>query len=442
MCRVSVVIPVYNVEKWLPACLDSVLSQTLRDIEVICVDDASPDGSGAIMDAYVAKDSRVQAVHLSENHMQGYARNRGLERAKGEYVYFLDSDDMIEPDSLRLLAAAADADALDAVFFDSRVFFENPELMQTRAFYEPVRHGKYEDRVYTGREMYRAFWEQDDWNVYVQRTFWRRDFLIGNRLFFPEPHVEHEDELFAFEAILKARRARYLPVNLFVYRIRENSVMTRGSKPKDFFGYFIVFCSMIGFLRENGLDRDEACAGNAVHIYEVMMSHYPTFLSDPDPDAWFAGHEDERLYTLFSWLQVSQETLRRRYASPVPDPLPISAGEPPDLWAPVRPFERLYLYGAGRMAEAAFRRLLLGGLVIEGFLVSDKAENPDRLHGFPVYGIDDVRPEEGAAVIVALRRSLHDEISRMLRARGWTHFLYANAKLREPRTEEPEEDGA
>ncbi len=443
MCKVSVIIPVYNVEKWLGACLDSVLAQTLTELEVICVDDASPDGSGAIMDAYAARDRRIRNIHLAENHMQGYARNRGLKASRGKYVYFLDSDDMIEPDAMETLYAAAEKESLDAVFFDSRMLVEDPEIARTRYYYEPARHGRYEDDVYTGPELYRAFWRQGDWNVYVQRTFWRRDFLLENGLFFPEPHIEHEDELFVFEAILTAQRARYLRRDLFIYRIRANSVMTRGSHPKDFFGYFVIFHRIVDFLRSHGLQHDDECVGNAVHIYEVMMNHYPTFMQDPDPEGWFSGRDDEALFTFFCWTQAARETLRRRYSGQESQPSPLVATpheEPEDLWTPVRSFRKLYLYGAGRMAEAAFRRLLLGGLVIEGFIVTDKQGNPDRLHGFPVYAADELELPGDAAVIVALHRALHEEISRALTARGWRHFLYANANLTTPDGQEQSGD--
>ena len=76
MTKVSIIIPVYNVEQYLPACLDSVLTQTLQDLEVICVDDASPDNSPAILDAYAEKDSRVKVIHLKRNSQQAFARNR------------------------------------------------------------------------------------------------------------------------------------------------------------------------------------------------------------------------------------------------------------------------------------------------------------------------------------------------------------------------------
>ena len=96
MPKVSVVVPIYGVEKYLRECVDSILAQTLKDIEVILVDDGSPDGCSAIVDEYAAKDPRVVAVH-QPNGGYGRAVNNGIELAKGEYIGIVESDDWIEP---------------------------------------------------------------------------------------------------------------------------------------------------------------------------------------------------------------------------------------------------------------------------------------------------------------------------------------------------------
>lgn len=97
--KVSVIIPVYNVEPYLSACLDSVCHQTLRDIEIICINDGSTDRSLDILQCYAERDSRIQ-VYSQENRGPGEARNAGIYRAHGEYIQFVDSDDMLEPDAL------------------------------------------------------------------------------------------------------------------------------------------------------------------------------------------------------------------------------------------------------------------------------------------------------------------------------------------------------
>lgn len=102
--RFSVIVPAYMVQAYLHECLESVLEQPFTDLELIAIDDCSPDGSGTIIDEFAAWDPRVRAVHLTENVGLGRARNAGLERATGDYVIFLDSDDSLAPDALHAIS--------------------------------------------------------------------------------------------------------------------------------------------------------------------------------------------------------------------------------------------------------------------------------------------------------------------------------------------------
>ena len=106
MPEISVIVPVYKAEDYLHACVDSILSQTVSDFELILVDDGSPDGCGTICDDYAARDSRVRVIH-QENQGQAAARNRALAVAKGEWVCFVDSDDAVHPRMLERLGQAA-----------------------------------------------------------------------------------------------------------------------------------------------------------------------------------------------------------------------------------------------------------------------------------------------------------------------------------------------
>ncbi|MDU6522389.1 glycosyltransferase family 2 protein [Enterococcus devriesei] len=102
MCEISIIVPVYNVEKYLNKCVDSILNQTFKDFEVILVDDGSPDNSGAICDQYAQKDSRVKVIHKKNGGLSD-ARNAGIEAAQGKYLGFIDSDDYIADDMYELL---------------------------------------------------------------------------------------------------------------------------------------------------------------------------------------------------------------------------------------------------------------------------------------------------------------------------------------------------
>lgn len=121
MVKVSVLVAVYNAEPYLRQCLDSLVGQTLREIQVICVDDASTDGSWVILQEYARKDTRVEIIHLEKNGGQAKARNIALQKAMGAYVCFLDSDDWFAPDSLETVLRAFDRDEeIDSVLFRCR----------------------------------------------------------------------------------------------------------------------------------------------------------------------------------------------------------------------------------------------------------------------------------------------------------------------------------
>ena len=130
MPKVSVLVAVYNSSRYLTQCLDSLLSQTLRDIEVICIDDASTDDSYEILTSYASRDSRIRLLRNTVNIGQALSRNRGIDIALGQYTCFLDSDDWFSPDTLHLAVSAIDADpSTDCVLF--RLRLHHPDSTET-----------------------------------------------------------------------------------------------------------------------------------------------------------------------------------------------------------------------------------------------------------------------------------------------------------------------
>ena len=409
--RVSVIVPVYGVEKYLPACLDSVLGQTLREIEVICVDDASPDGCGRILDEYAARDARVKPVHLAENRRQGYGRNLGMEMAAGKYVYMMDPDDMIRKDALEELYRFAENDRLDGVFFDSDVIFEEERF---RAMdYEPGRKGTYEKRVYTGLELFEAFYAAGDWGVYVWRQFWNLAYLREKKIVFPAG-VEHEDESFSVEATVLADRVRHLGSPLAIHRYRAESVMTRAKTPRDFHGYYINFRELALFAQEHGI-RSEAYEDNLAHMYDLAQMYFPLFQKENEPERWFRDPVLLEEYRVYEAGQRSAQILARKLR---------------DAWAPLGRYEHIWLYGAGAIA----RRILGHGdrlvLRVEGLLVSSAEGNPESLGGCPVREIAGWAPEENTAVVLAVSPRLQGEILPRLRGKRCSVYTYDKGTLR------------
>ena len=411
--KVSVIIPVYNVEKYLAECLDSVLAQTLEEIEIICIDDASPDGCPAILDRYAAGDTRISVIHLDQNRGQGYGRNLGLAKARGEYVYFLDSDDMITPRAMEELYAKAGAGDLDGIFFDSEVIFDEESLVKRYASYPAVRCGKYPGHPVTGQELFELFIEQNEWTSYIQRQFWRREFLLEEKIENPV-RAEHEDEVFAFKAILAARRVKYIKDRYFIRRYRRDSVMTVKPAPKNFHGYLTGFYFMERFVRERGI-KSEAADRNMARLYEKMVRYYREMSGEYDLDSEMetlnAGMPDV-LTELYHFFAESQKSWLHYGA--------LSAY----LLEKASQSSHIYIYGAGRLAEQVYLSLEMKGYIIDGFIVTKKEGNPSAFHGRPVTELKETPRPEGALVIIAVTDGYREEISEALERSGWEYMFF------------------
>lgn len=163
----TVIIPAYNAEKYLPQCLDSVIGQTLKDIEVICVDDGSTDGSASVLQAYAQKDSRI-SVLTQGNSGQSAARNRALEKAKGAYVQFLDADDWLDPDCCRVLSGQAAAGKLDMLSMAALTIYRTDFLRANNLRFEEGL--KFEDCLFFKQALFAA----DRVGVNRQAFYFRR----------------------------------------------------------------------------------------------------------------------------------------------------------------------------------------------------------------------------------------------------------------------------
>lgn len=229
MCKIktSVIIPVYNTEKYIDECLQSVLSQTQKEYEIIAVDDGSVDNSLELLRQYERNYTNIQ-VYTQENQRQGAARNKGISHARGEYIYFLDSDDTIDPETLEECYACGVKNDLDIVLFDSKVILEEgipedfrPDSFDRRDVIQDV------DRVYSGKEFLKCYMEKDPDTVSPCMMYISRKFLHENSFDFME-RVLYEDEEFRFNLMQKAKRIMYLPKLYYNRRYRSDSTMTVG----------------------------------------------------------------------------------------------------------------------------------------------------------------------------------------------------------------------
>lgn len=257
---VSIVIPVYNVEKYLAECVDSVLAQTYKNYEIILVDDGSTDAGGAMCDAYAQKDPRIRVIHQANGGLSA-ARNTGLKAAQGQYVYFLDSDDSIEKQTLEHLTALAEREKADVVFFDGYVFFDECEEDNSVSRY--IRKETYSTQK--GRDMLLALLRQEEYRTAVPLMLFRRDFLEGNQLRFLEG-VIHEDELFTFQVYNADGRVAHCHEQLYARRVRPASIMTASGSMRRYDSMLRIYLVL------SGMYRSGDAAGEAARRYLIRSA--------------------------------------------------------------------------------------------------------------------------------------------------------------------------
>lgn len=272
---ISVIIPIYNTAEYLAACLDSVLQQSFLQIEVICVDDGSTDASLAVAEHLGGKDSRITI--LTQKHFGvSVARNNGLSIARGKYVYFIDSDDILLTNALETLFAKAEAEALDILYFNTECFTEDmndEKMMREKTAYYKRKHA-YPD-IYRGEDMLYLFLSRREFLASVCLQLLRRDFLQRKRIAF-YPGIIHQDELFSFTVILQAKRTGYVDARFYRRRLRKGSIMTSGLSFASAYGCFICFLEMEKLLSSLVLSEqnEQAAWENAVRLLKISADRY------------------------------------------------------------------------------------------------------------------------------------------------------------------------
>ena len=232
--KVSVVIPVYNVENYLEECLDSVVNQTLNDIEIFCVNDGSTDDSLAILNDYAKSDERIKVLS-KENGGQGSARNLGMKNSGGEFIYFLDSDDYMSSDMLEELYH-------NAIFNDSDIVISKiARFNNDSSEIDFSRPGFDFENIFDDVNFNNFSFRYNDAKKYVLNSsfapwmkLYKRDFIVRNDFRFVE-NLAFEDVLFHVQTFLKAKNISFSPNYFYYYRNNPNSTMNTSENGFDIF---------------------------------------------------------------------------------------------------------------------------------------------------------------------------------------------------------------
>ncbi|MCM1182617.1 MAG: glycosyltransferase [Roseburia sp.] len=378
MAKVSVVIPIYNVEKYVEQCIESVINQTLNDIEIICVDDGSTDASGTIADRYGQKDSRIKVIH-KKNAGYGSAVNLGISMASGEYIGIVESDDFIESNMYERLCEVIENNSLDYVKCS---YYE----------YSDTHRAAHEEQPGCDYGVVYSEYENMD-KLFLTKSIWaglyRKSFLADKGIWLLETAgASYQDTGFWFKVCVSAHRGMLIKDAFVNYRLDNDNSSVKSSQK--------VFCicdeieECRRYLKNSGLRKDIILPYLSIYMYKCYQ--------------WNIGRIDETYLEEF-FIKTSAEM---KWASEIlqfcREPLTISEWENMNIWA-VAPQtcyrmllndkivrrnataygkmlkqyiceKRLYIYGAGKVGRRieAFINKLNPDCQIE-FIVSDLTGN-------------------------------------------------------------------
>lgn len=257
---ISVIVPVYKVEKYLPYCMDSLFNQEYENLEIILVDDGSPDNCPALCDEYAAKDSRVRVIH-KENGGLASARNAGLDCCKGDYIAFLDSDDFIEPETYSEMMAFSQKEGLDIVCCEISRVQKGKEIERYR-FYDTgtVKSG----REITGEVLLDKIGSQVVKGLYKKMCWENVRFPLG---------MLYEDIPTTFKAFAKAKKVGFIAEPYYLYRENDTGISLT-PKPIKPYHQFLGFKEHYDYSVKEYPEVMEKCLAKAAMYAISTCFHY------------------------------------------------------------------------------------------------------------------------------------------------------------------------
>lgn len=209
---VSVIIPVFNAEKYIGVCLDSMIAQTMQSMEVLCVNDGSTDNTLSILDEYVAKDPRIKVI-TQKNGRSAAARNKGLEEAQGTYIMFCDSDDLYAPETCQAMYDCMEKHQVDFAMYNTLVKYSDGKVTQP-AHYFVLPEGKYDLDTEVKFQT----------NIYVWNKIFKKSLIDQYGMRYPVGH-QSDDDAFVYQYLMVAKTAYFLNRNFYTRLMHEDSIM-------------------------------------------------------------------------------------------------------------------------------------------------------------------------------------------------------------------------
>lgn len=396
--KFSIIIPVYNVELYLKDCLESILAQSYDDYEIICINDASTDHSLEILYDYAMRSKKIKLINNPVNSGLSFSRNCGIRSALGEYILFVDSDDMMCPGALKTLSDETGRVETDIIYFNMKI---KNEGQWAKAQAKQLRIQCKYDGIYTGQELFVKLYQNKQIIVEAWRQLLSKKFIDDNQLYFYEG-ILHEDSLFSLVCAMKAQKVLYINQELYIYRRRDGSIMSRMNVHR-MESCFIVFMELWKFWQNNVFPEDvnEAYGGYLKALYE-NFNNMRCYFSETCTLS-LGGPAEQFMFTLmpsysppyFKYAHLSKAQLNH-----------------------IKAAEKVIVYGAGKFGIEIIHLLRLENINIDAVVVSNKDINPDKILGIGIRQIDELSELEHAAIIAAVSEKNKEGIADKLKQLG------------------------
>lgn len=433
MPLVSVLVPVYNMKRYLPECLESLVNQTLEDIEIVCINDGSTDDSLDILRKYARRDHRIKIIDKG-NTGYGHTMNVGVQVAKGDYIGILESDDFADGkmfETLYRVASHFDADLVKSNYWEYR---DNESR-----FVRLLEDGPYGKVLKPRHDLVRAFiFKPTIWSA-----IYKREFLLKNAISFNEtPGASFQDTSFNFKVLACAERAVLVETAYVHYRQDNETSSVNGSDKVycvvDEYKKCAAFLETRPELKEQLEYLLPALKWNTYQWnyrrisfsvkYEFLekMVYYFHELWDSGsirPSYWYYKvHLDDLMR-----IMLDRDTFLHEVYCRFQKKVLFEAG----LKYEFQHNRKMYLYGAGKIGCEIASYLRKCEMDFDGFIVADKENNPQAVLGKPVLSIDEVSDGglDGVLVLLTVKESTQHEVLPVLRRRGFKNIVVVHNEM-------------
>ena len=407
--KVSIIVPVYNAENYLKNCLNSLLGQTLKEIEIICVNDGSKDKSLDILHEYSAKDKRIKVISNSINRGQPTSRNKGIMEARGKYIQFVDADDFIEKETTGDLFELAEEKQSDMCYMGMQVHMEDG--LDVKAVPNSIE--KYYPSVYRGKELLRIFIENQEFFYYTWSVFYRSLFLKENKLLYREL-VCGQGGNFIPRCLCKAERVIVCNKTYYHYRVHAASITHTATAQKELlFGKILRYTDILQYFA-----KDEQSSEIEIFMTETYrkliggiqgLTYDEKIELDSRMPSNFARH-------IFHVLCKEGQTYKMCLSK--------------EMISRIKEKKYVIIYGAGYASKDIIELVQQNAIEILGFAVTKRNKDKTCLFGHHIYEIQELRQyKEEAIFLVAPNKKYNQEIKEILRDNGFEHYILLNVEI-------------